>query len=104
MKEHNYTEIICKTFCRYYKGNKNKIHCGGYDFIRKNLTIAELKGVIKFLKLSSDIKDGIPEKKELLYKLSCRDCDFLADGCDYIVKESSPPCGGYNIINRLISY
>lgn len=102
MKDHVYTEMICKTFCRHYKGDKEDIHCGGYDFIRKNLTINELKLIIQSLKLGSDIKNDIPEKKDLIYNLSCKDCAFLIDGCDYMDNFSGPPCGGYRIIHRLL--
>lgn len=100
MKDHNYTALICKTFCRYYKEDKEDIHCGGYDFIRKNLTSKELKSFIRIMK-RDNLSENIPLTNDI-FELICRECSFLIDGCDYSSGLSVPPCGGYIIVRRLL--
>lgn len=100
MKETVYAEIICKGFCKFYKEGKEEIQCGGYKLLKNNLTCAEL------IQLADNIsKQTNPEESEnFLTQFICNKCDFQIDGCDFREGLPSPPCGGYIIISRLISY
>ncbi|NTU42144.1 MAG: hypothetical protein HGA78_03655 [Nitrospirales bacterium] len=99
MKAADYTDIICKGYCRYYKEGKEDLLCGGYFFLRRNLTPSELKAV---LKLSAGEGADTAKGDPALLEAICRGCDFFVDGCDFSDNESGPPCGGY-IIARIIS-
>ncbi|MDI6801201.1 MAG: hypothetical protein QMD01_03980 [Thermodesulfovibrionales bacterium] len=101
MKDKVYTDIICKEFCKYYKGGKETLFCKGYELLRNNLTPSELKMLAASLKACGDIKNSIPAKSNELTKLVCRRCDFFIDGCDFAESRSGAPCGGYLIIKRL---
>ncbi len=115
MKDKIYTEIICKRFCKYYKEGKEELLCGGYEFLRNNLTTDELKIMLNSpsppLKLRGgrgelylkDMKYEIPDEDEELINLVCKQCDFFIDGCDFAENRSGPPCGGYILISKTIS-
>ena len=97
MKKNNYTDIICRRFCRFYKGGREELTCGTYNFLLRNLTAGELKSSV----LSVKSRAGFPLDEELR-ALACEQCDFLADGCDFRAGLDSPPCGGYAIIEQLL--
>lgn len=100
MKETAYAEIICREFCKFYKEGKEEIHCGGYELLRANLTCKELSNLLGYIS-----KKPYPQTlDEMFMEFICSKCDFKADGCDFKVGISSPPCGGYIIISRLFSY
>ncbi|MBI5213490.1 MAG: hypothetical protein HY957_09005 [Nitrospirae bacterium] len=103
MKNRFYTEIICERFCKYYKEGKEELHCGGYEFLRNNLTAHELKSLAGFLKCGDDIKNRIPSKNKNLTEFVCRRCDFFIGGCDFSENRLGPPCGGYILISKTIS-
>ncbi|MEW6117074.1 MAG: hypothetical protein AB1553_09265 [Nitrospirota bacterium] len=99
MKDEGYVELICKGFCRFYKEGKEELHCGTYVFLRNNLTAAELHSLLKLF------KPPAPEfsKDSAIKEMVCDKCDFLVDGCDFRDNESGPPCGGYAILEKLLS-
>ncbi len=41
MKDKDYTSIICKGFCSFYREGKEDLSCGTYLFLRNNLTLCE---------------------------------------------------------------
>ena len=97
MKDHNYTEVICKRFCKYYREGKEELTCGTYNFLNNTLTLNEL------ISESSNIL-SVPDFSvdEEILKTVCEKCDFFKDGCDFRAGESVSPCGGYTIIEWLI--
>ena len=103
MKEEIYIDIICKGFCCYFKGGKEEMHCGGYQFLRDNFTLHELFQLADIPERDEKIKNLIPPGDENLGSLVCSKCDFRIDGCDYSENRSGPPCGGYILIDRLVN-
>lgn len=97
MKRDEYTAIICKGFCRFYKEGKEGLTCGSYDFLARNLTADEIKSSVQYVKPEADF----PRDKELK-ELVCEQCDFLVDGCDFREGLGEPPCGGYAIVEGLL--
>lgn len=95
VKKDNFTDLICKGFCRYYKEGKEELTCGAYNFLAGNFTPRELESKIKRIKpdLSCD---------KMIKVLICDKCDFLRDGCDFRGGLDGPPCGGYTISEWLI--
>jgi hypothetical protein len=102
MKENAYVNIICRGFCSFYKEGKEEIQCGGYQFLKTQLTLSELHLLAEQIDKPIDISRQIPPENDALSALVCRQCDFLIDGCDYSENRSGPPCGGYIMISRLI--
>jgi hypothetical protein len=97
VKRDDYTDIICKRFCTFYKSGKEELTCGTYDFISRNLTPGELTSVVR----------GIPSLPDFSFDekirvLACGKCDFVADGCDFREGMDAPPCGGYAIAEWLM--
>lgn len=94
MKQEDYTEVICKGFCSFYKEGKEELLCGTYRFLRDNFTPDEL----------AEVPEGIePDFSEdaWLRDSICSKCDFLTDGCDYREGNPPPPCGGYVVAEFL---
>jgi hypothetical protein len=102
VKEEIYTDIICKSFCRYFKEGKEEMHCGGYQFLVGNFTIAELRRLADLPDRPEEIKSLLPPGDENIFRLVCDPCDFRIDGCDFRENRSGPPCGGYILIDRLV--
>jgi hypothetical protein len=103
MKEIAYNEIICRPYCSFYKEGKEEMECGGYQYLRNQLTLAELQHLVKQSNRYESISRRIPPKNEYLFNLVCKQCDFLIDGCDYSENGSGPPCGGYLLIEQLVN-
>lgn len=102
MKDQVYAELICGNFCRYFKGGKEDLKCGGYELLAANFTPAEIRRLSDQIRMRDDIKNSIPADNKDRCNLVCAKCDFLIDGCDYRDNFSAPPCGGYILINELI--
>lgn len=98
MKEAEFTSLICKKFCSYYKPGKEKELCGGYFYLQKFVTSGELNSLIETFHLHNEMLS------EVDLSFICDKCDFREDGCDFIVNKSNVPCGGYLIISRLLGY
>ncbi|GBE00307.1 hypothetical protein BMS3Abin07_02358 [bacterium BMS3Abin07] len=97
MKQKEYTEIVCRGFCRFYKEGKEELQCGTYLFLREKLLPADLISAITDIQESPDFSmDGY------IREHICNRCDFLVDGCGYRDDEDSPPCGGYVIVEYLV--
>lgn len=97
MKKKQYTDLICKKFCSYYKPGKERMKCGSYEFLVGNLSTGELSRV------SSDAVKEFPSSKDNKVKtLACKQCDFFSDGCDYRAGVGSTPCGGYAVVAWLL--
>ncbi|HAK88846.1 MAG: hypothetical protein A2077_01520 [Nitrospirae bacterium GWC2_46_6] len=105
MKDKSYTEIVCKKFCKYYKEGKEELLCGGYEFLRNNLTPHELKIMLNSPLPPLNLRGGEGELylDEELISLVCKQCGFFIDGCDFAESRSGPPCGGYILISRIVS-
>jgi hypothetical protein len=99
MKETDYTNIICKQFCKFYKEGKEELQCRGYSLLKNNFTSNEL---LSLAVLAGDIsKNSIPLEDDRLRDFICKPCEFYIDGCDFTDNRSGPPCGGYLIIQAL---
>ncbi|MFZ5997786.1 MAG: hypothetical protein ACOYW7_09895 [Nitrospirota bacterium] len=99
MKDDEYSALICKEFCAFYKEGREELHCGTYVFLRNNLTAAELHSLLELSKPSPPAFS----KDSTIKKIVCAACDFLIDGCDFRDNGSGPPCGGYVILEKLLS-
>ena len=89
---------VCEKFCDFYKpGRKEKTRCGSYEFIRRNLTMRELKR-------AAETADRNPDRSAdaSIRELACQECGFMEDGCDFRAGLDSPPCGGYAIVSYLL--
>ncbi|MCC6347657.1 MAG: hypothetical protein IT388_10765 [Nitrospirales bacterium] len=101
MKIPDYTALICKGFCAFYREGKEELHCGGYEILRHSLTSAELEALSSLCPCSDTLKHQIPPEEEEMRSLVCGTCAFAADGCDYREDRSGPPCGGYHFLRLL---
>lgn len=101
MKDPDYTGIICRGFCTFYKEGKEELHCGGYEILRRALTPAELEGLSSLCPCGDTLKLQIPPEEEEMRRLVCETCAFVIDGCDYRQDRSAPPCGGYHLLRAL---
>jgi len=97
VKRNDYTDIICKGFCTFYKEDKEGLACGTYDFISRNLTPGELESAIRGIASTPDLTF---DRK--IQGLICEKCDFVIGSCDFREGLESPPCGGYTIIEWLL--
>lgn len=97
MKRDNYTEIICKRFCRYYKEGKEELTCGTYNFLAREIAPKELASLTRNIEAGPDFSFDRDIKE-----LACDKCEFLADGCDFREGLDALPCGGYAIVERLL--
>lgn len=103
MKDNDYTGIICKKFCSFYKEGKEDLCCGTYEFLKRNLTPVELRSIIELSKAVEHPSAYTFAADDDIKKLVCNNCDFLVDGCDFREDGSLPPCGGYIIIETLLT-
>ena len=104
MKSREYSELICRRFCKFYAPGKEAIQCGGYSFLRNNLSPGELRYLYGSLGPETD-RPELPRTgsdDHIVEKLICRKCDFLIDGCDFMDDRSGPPCGGYILVKLLL--
>lgn len=96
MKEYDFTNIICKRFCKFYKEGKEELQCRGYALLKNNFTAREVEALAV---LAGEVsKTSIPSEDDGLNAFICEPCDFYIDGCDFTDNRSGPPCGGYLII------
>ncbi len=102
MKDTDYTRIICRGFCSFYKEGKEDLCCGAFLFLKKNLTLHELRSVLDLSKMAERPQKCTFSADDEIKKLVCNKCDFLVDGCDFREDGSHPPCGGYSIIEMLL--
>ncbi|MEN2985511.1 MAG: hypothetical protein ABDH16_02455 [Thermodesulfovibrionaceae bacterium] len=98
MKKEDYTELICKKFCSYYKPNKEFERCGGYFYLQDSLTPFEIKTLV----IAIDIDKNEYFRDDLSFL--CEKCDFREDGCDFVIDKNRVPCGGYLLISKIIDY
>ena len=96
MKEDEYTAIICKGFCRFYREGKEEMQCGTYVFLRDRFPSRALSAIV----------EGAPPEPDLsmdafVLEEVCGRCEFRTDGCDFREGLDSPPCGGYVIVEYL---
>lgn len=104
MKDKDYTSIICKGFCSFYREGKEDLSCGTYVFLRNNLTLRELLCELELAKMKELPSESVFPADETIKKLVCDKCDFLVGGCDFREDGSHPPCGGYGIIQMLLNH
>lgn len=98
MKEKEFTDIICRTFCRFYKGGKEEMQCGTYLYLKEHYTPEALRSLLEQVPSAPDLTHD----REIRDRI-CRSCEFLVDGCDFREGIDSPPCGGYGIIEYLFA-
>ena len=91
----NYTSLICKGYCYFYKEGKEDLLCGTYQYIVTNFPEEAIK------KIPAEYTPDFSKDEEIMEKV-CLKCDFIEDGCGYRDGEGTPPCGGYTIIEWLL--
>lgn len=103
MKDERYTALICGKFCAYYKEGKEELRCGTYTFLTNTLTADELQAALELSPLERPTAPPASAKDAEIDALVCSGCDFRIDGCDFREGGNELPCGGYAIIERLLS-
>ena len=98
MKREDYIDIICKKFCTFYKGGKEELTCGTYRFLAERFTPGELEHLIADLN-----RNPVYSYDDEVMKFICAACDFAVDGCDFRERGDALPCGGYTIVEGLIT-
>jgi hypothetical protein len=102
IKDEDYTGIICKRFCSFYKEGKEDLCCGTYLFLKRNITLHELSCFIDLSKAIQLQPECTFSADDEIKSLVCEKCDFMVDGCDFREDGSLPTCGGYIIIEKLL--
>ncbi|MDA8325523.1 MAG: deoxyribonuclease V [Nitrospiraceae bacterium] len=97
-KRQRYTEAVCKKHCSYYRPEKSARKCGAYLFLSGVLTAGEIEGVGPAERAAFD-------QDRVIRGLACGRCQFLTTWCPYRTAGPSKgkPCGGYLVIERLLS-
>jgi len=96
----NYYEI-CKFSCAFYKPvRKTEQHCFSFEKIVEFLKTDKLE-IRKILKIN--IQSFKNKNDKLLLDTICEKCPFVKDGCDFRAGKGNEPCGGYKIIDILLS-
>ena len=103
MKDKEYTSMICKGFCSFYKEGKEGLCCGAYLFLKNNLTLRELRSLLDLSKMYKRPSEYVYPSDDEIKGLVCDKCDFMVDGCDFMEDGSHPPCAGYSIIEMLLN-
>ncbi len=97
MKRDEYSEVICRRFCTFYKEGTEGLACGAYDFLARNLTAGEIRSGVRDAGLRADFS-----RDKELREVVCKHCDFLVDGCDFREGQGTHPCGGYAVVEWLL--
>jgi hypothetical protein len=91
-------QTLCLPYCRYYKPGRNEeLLCGGAVVLRRliesgrNLSIEE-----------KPRQDVGREVQELIIRQVCGFCEFREQDCDFSQDRKARPCGGYELISRLL--
>ncbi|MCX7913844.1 MAG: hypothetical protein N2511_04590 [Thermodesulfovibrionales bacterium] len=103
MKDASYSGLICRGFCKFYKEGKEDLYCGGYNILKKNLTVEEIQLFSSLLSQKPSF-EGLRSSTAFFKEFICERCAFQSDGCDFIEGLPSPPCGGYVLIVGLINF
>ncbi|HWR90091.1 MAG TPA: hypothetical protein VN260_07515 [Dissulfurispiraceae bacterium] len=101
MKEGQWTDMICRGYCPYYKEGKEDLHCAPYMLLVKHFTVSEIRTAL-----------GVPRGEcepdftcdEEIEEIACRGCEFLVGGCDFRQDRSGPPCGGYTVLEAILKH
>jgi len=91
-------QTLCKNYCSYYKPGKNEaLACRGYTVVEGLLA----RG--KSLPFGDPGVEFDRTGAASLVEKLCDRCDFQKDGCDFVLDRTSPPCGGFVLLARLIA-
>ncbi|NOX20452.1 MAG: hypothetical protein GXO99_04230 [Nitrospirae bacterium] len=96
-KINEYTNLVCKGYCAFYKEGKEELLCGTYQYIISNFTEEKIRDI------PQDYKPDFSKDQKIM-DLICSKCEFLIDGCGYREGEGTPPCGGYTIVEWLLKH
>lgn len=96
-------QIVCRDFCKYFKGTGGKAACGGFSAVFRamnsgRITVAQLERVLGQAPQK-------PERTDVLTEKLCVTCSYLEDGCDFQSSdppEGAAPCGGYCLFQILM--
>ncbi len=72
--------------------------CETYNFIKRNITLGELKGLINVVRKRPEFLTD-----EYIRETICNHCEFMKEDCDFRAGKEASPCGGYMVIEYLIS-
>jgi hypothetical protein len=91
-------QTLCLKFCSYYKPGKNEeLACKGYMVVERLLR----EGIS--LVLASNSGESNPVSVDLLVMTLCMNCDFHEQDCDFMQNRAARPCGGFILLERLLS-
>lgn len=98
LRARSYENIICEGRCPYYDPGKERMKCGAYEFIERNLSLLELEKT----EIGPETAPASPGLDGLIMDMACKRCEFLLGGCDYRSGLPAPPCGGYLVLAQLL--
>jgi len=101
-KDEEYVDLICRTFCTYYKEGREDVRCGTFLFLQRTLAPGELRDLIVTYGASCIESSAVYSRDVDVKEIACEECDFLIDGCDFRENRSGPPCGGYAVVEMLL--
>ena len=102
IKDKDYTGLICKRFCSFYKEGKEDLLCGSYLFLKRNLSLRELGCILDLSKAADRLPECASSADDEIKRLVWEECDFLVGGCDFREDGTNRPCGGYFIVELLL--
>lgn len=94
-------EILCRTYCAYYKpAKKEELACRGFVVVQRLIE----KGRAVSLARPAAAVPFDSATNEPLRRHVCKECDFREADCDFILTEGkAPACGGFVLLSCLLS-
>ena len=96
-------EMVCRNYCRYFKGKGGETDCGGYWAVFNLVTSGVL--TVGELREALPRQPAPPEMLEMLREKLCKRCGYFEDACDFqspSPPEGAVPCGGYRVLQVLL--
>ncbi|UCF30868.1 MAG: hypothetical protein JSV26_00025 [bacterium] len=97
-------DLVCRGFCEYYReGLGGEDQCAGFAAVVRGVEIGTIS--VGNLRQLVGIVPGPARRSSFLVDRLCRNCSYLADGCDYMAPvpvRGSSPCGGYRLLLGLL--
>ncbi|MBI5846794.1 MAG: hypothetical protein HZB31_02370 [Nitrospirae bacterium] len=107
MKKKDLPQLLCASYCAFYKpGKDEELACGGFIIIErlvedgKEIPVGTGRVVLS------------REREDDLFRALCRTCPFFEHDCDFaawkrgesmqLAREALNPCGGFNCLGNCL--